>query len=366
MVQIKSGICRSGRTERTLCDGVLGSRRRPQQRFAGADGGVCLAAGKARSHRESVGAYGQGGVMVEAESVGPSLIMTEAEFPLKVPVVARDTPAQLDHAAQLFEGDTRLQRCQPVLGGPDLGQWLLDHQSLFGTQLIAMNGSDARGTRRAPLLECNHALGRNADARRRFYLLASCRIFSPLVRQIQLIGQQIRAVVDHRDAHHHLTGPLPIQLPTVLACKLAGPQALLRIVGIIYDPRLARPKRRQRRLAHGRECRGIAPLGFGNRVMHRLMLRVGALRCHQRWRPFDALAISRQHQIPAIIAERSDTLRVPGNLGQHVYITCKLPLVVHVPWPSKLNKHGSRYEIDDTLRLGASRSRMPIANNLNR
>ncbi len=79
-------------------------------------------------------------MMVKAAPVAP-LVVPEAKLLLQFLVVALDAPAQLDQTDQLFEGDARRQRREPLFDGLGLGQRPLDHQPIFTAHLIAMRGA---------------------------------------------------------------------------------------------------------------------------------------------------------------------------------------------------------------------------------
>ncbi len=158
------------------------------------------------------------------------------------------------------------------------------------------------------LVECDLRLGLEDDIVRHARLGAPVRVISPLMRQIQAIGdRQAGVIVGSRQAHRDLAIVLLAELPAILPRHADRVLALLRDAGVVDDQRPDRAAPLddgQDTGAHRREAPLIGPFGLRHEVMQRLMRRLHAPRLHARRHRLDALAIARQQQSRAIRSER--------------------------------------------------------------
>ena len=133
-------------------------------------------------------------------------------------------------------------------------------------------------------------------------------VISPLMRQIQAIGdRQAGVIVGRRQAHRDLAVVLLAELATILPRHADRVLAFLRHAGVIDDQgpdRAALLDDGQHAGAHRRKHRVIGPIGLRHEVMQRLVRCLHAARLHARGHRLDAFAIAGQQQSRAIRSER--------------------------------------------------------------
>src|SRR5437762_8360378 len=143
--------------------------------------------------------------------------------------------------------------------------------------------------------------------------------------------------------------------------------ALLRERRVVDDPGLDRPvflDRRQHHLAHLGQHLLIRPGRDADKMQQRLMLRRRPRWSCPRRHRFDALALTRQHQTGAIIAQRPSPVRVandarkPFNIGRKprfaVADILDIHLALHLPKSESLqvvDSRPQRLRPSDSVRL---------------
>src|SRR5450631_904695 len=184
------------------------------------------------------------------------------------------------------------------------------------------------GLARPPyLLERDLRLGLEADIRRHTCLLPTRSIFGPLLRQIQPVGhRQAGVVVCNRQRYGHLTIGLLAELPAILMLDAHRMLSLFGEARIVDDPRLDRPvllHRGQHHLAHLGQHFLIRPGRDTDKVKQRLVLRRRPCRSRLRRHRLHTLALSRQHQPRAIVAQRANPIGVPEHARKPRHIRRK-------------------------------------------
>ena len=126
-------------------------------------------------------------------------------------------------------------------------------------------------------------------------------------------------MIGDRQRYSHLAIVLLAKLTAVLARHPDRMPSLFGKSRVIDDPRLDRPvpfNLRQHYLAHLAQHRFVRPRANTNKMQQRLVLRRyprrSRLGCHR----LDALAFARQYQPGAIIAQRSNPIRMPDHACQ--------------------------------------------------
>jgi hypothetical protein len=114
--------------------------------------------------------------------------------------------------------------------------------------------------------------------------------------------------------------------------------AFLGKAGVVDDPgfdRAAAFDNRQGQLLYPAENPLVRPRRVGNKMQQRLVLGRDPGRCRYRRDRLDALAVPRQQQAQAVIAQWLYPIRVPDHLGERLDIGREpfLPVLPHTPFP---------------------------------
>jgi len=143
-------------------------------------------------------------------------------------------------------------------------------------------------------------LGLEGNIVRHACLSAAVCVISPLMREIETIGnRQAGVIIGDRQADSDLAVILFAKLSTVLPCHTNRMLALFGYAGVVDDQR---PDRAvplydgQHVGAHCGEHHVIRPVGLRYEMMQRLMRSLHASRLHTRSDRLDALAITGQQQ----------------------------------------------------------------------
>jgi hypothetical protein len=97
------------------------------------------------------------------------------------------------------------------------------------------------------------------------------------------------------------------------------------------------PYDRQGQFLYPAENPLVRPRRVGDEMQQRLVLGRDPGRRRYRRNRLDALALTRQQQAQAIIAQRHRPIRVPNHLGQRLDIGHEpfLPILAHAPFPQE-------------------------------
>src|ERR1700674_2708615 len=212
----------------------------------------------------------------------------------------------------------------------------------------------ARLTRPADVLERDLRLGLELDVLRHSCLGPTAVILGPVFRQIQPIGhRQARRVVGNRQRYGDLAVRLLAQLPAVLGRHPNRMPSLLGKARVVDDPGRDRSMTldlRQHHLANLGQNRLVRPSPLADKMQQRLMLCRSSPRRRDRSHRLNALALTRHHQAPAIVAQWPSPIRMPDHAHKTLDIVRKprfnaLRSAENHPNPLYLNGNRLRYLI---------------------
>ena len=153
------------------------------------------------------------------------------------------------------------------------------------------------------------------------------RVIGPLFRQIQpIIHRQAGVVVGNRQRYRHLTIVPLAQLAAILPRHADRVLPLLGKARVVDNPRHDRAVAldlRHNQLAHFGQYFLIRPSRDTDEMQQRLVLRRRPPRRRLRRHRLNALALARQHQPRAIIAQRSAPIGVTNHPRQFLNVSTK-------------------------------------------
>src|SRR4051812_9382639 len=196
-----------------------------------------------------------------------------------------------------------------------------DYNSNWTPLLAGLSPAGMAASLAAPdLIERDLRLGLEGDRLGHTRRLAPCRIVSPLLRQIQTIGdRQTGRVIGERERHGHLAVVLLAELAAILARHPDRVPALLGEAGIVDDPGLDGPSTLeggQDQVAHLGEHGRIRPRRLTNEMQERLVLGGNPGRGRDRSYRLDALAPGRHEQTRAVVAQGCGAVGVADDVDQ--------------------------------------------------
>src|SRR3954466_5669265 len=203
-----------------------------------------------------------------------------------------------------------------------------DYNSHWTPLLAGLSPAGMAASLAAPdLIERNLGLGLEGDRLGHTGLLAPGWIVSPLLRQIEAIGdRQAGRAIGKRERHSYLAIVLLAELTAILARHPHRVPALLGEAGIIDDPGLDGPGAldpRQDQVAHLGEHGRIGPRRLSHEMQQRLVLGGDPGRSCHRGHRFYALARGRHEQARAVVAQRCGPIGVADGTGQRLDIDAK-------------------------------------------
>jgi hypothetical protein len=246
----------------------------------------------------------------------------------------------------------RRQRCRPRRPNRGLRRDAGDIAQPQSADLLAQPGVGAvsgihqnnparqtGGIGRPDLLQRDLRLGQKSDRLGDTGRGAARGIAGPFQRQIQPPGdRQARRMVGQRQADRDLAIVPLTELAAILTRHPDRMTAFLRKAGVVDDPgfdRAAAFDNRQGQLLYPAENPLVRPRRVGNKMQQRLVLGRDPGRCRYRRDRLDALAVARQQQAQAVIAQWLYPIRVPDHLGERLDIGREpfLPVLPHTPFP---------------------------------
>src|SRR4051812_37228121 len=203
-----------------------------------------------------------------------------------------------------------------------------DYNSNWTPLLAGLSPAGMAASLAAPdLVERNLGLGLEGDRLGHTGFLAPGWIVSPLLRQVEAIGDgQAGGAIGERERHGHLAIVLLAELAAILTRHPDRVPALLGEAGIVDDPGLDGPSTLeggQDQVAHLGEHGRIGPRRLTDEMQQRLVLGGGPGRSCHRGHRFYALALGRHEQARAVVPQRCGSIGVTDGISQRLDIGSK-------------------------------------------
>jgi hypothetical protein len=176
-------------------------------------------------------------------------------------------------------------------------------------------------------LERDLLFGLEADLLRNAGPIPTRAILGPLLWQIEPIAdRQAGKMICDRQRHRHLAIGFLAKLPAILRLHPNRMPALLGQARVVDDPDLDRPVLRDGRhhqLADLGQHLLVRPTASTDKMQQRLVLRRDTRRSRPRRHRLYTLALARQDQPRAVVAQRPSPIRVSDHAAKRINIRRK-------------------------------------------